>query len=434
MMADRTVVHVLLLAVLTGAGCSSGGDDAGSDTNAPDAAVSEPDGTTVAPESSGPIQSADATGPDITSEQDESPAVIDQPSSGGTVPVPVEIRPPEVTTDPATPALPEPDDTSPEIIGEDPSDSPVDNTTGDPTVADAGSGSAGPAEETVSATPGELTNENTDEPPDESTAGNSGDPTGESTDGENAGQSAEPVAEITPGNPAGSTGAVTDAESGEADSENASPAPDSPAIVLADGPPLEAGSTIGRLTGTLRGIGIDLLLELNRSVTGGSALDASQAACISDYQPALGQALTSIDCGEAALSVVPDVRVSQVALVDTASCTAGLQSGDPSECRLARLHLEIPTSFVFPDFSSDSGGGFVPQRPQPVDGADVAFRESGLDQLIISNDSFSARGDYFCRVDLAAGVIADSGSPLVDCEQEISRVNERLLDLLDSGT
>lgn len=246
---------------------------------------------------------------------------------------------------------------------------------------------------------------------------------------EEPGTAQAPAASESSATPATSTGVTPPADAADADSEE----PDMRDIVLADGPALQSDSELGQLAATLRRIGVSVLVDLNTTLASGQALDPTSQRCTGDFQPELGEALLQIDCSRESLRAVSDVQIIHIAMLESDACQAGLLAGEPDTCRLASLRLVMPTRFEFPAVTTETSGVFVPQRPQPIDGADVAFRETGLDQLVIRNDDASVRGEFACDIELTSTVPAVSGDDIVDCEHEISRVNDRLNQLLTAG-
>ena len=188
--------------------------------------------------------------------------------------------------------------------------------------------------------------------------------------------------------------------------------------------PITAESETGLLIQSIKRTSAIVLIDLNSRLRGGQDLSVQQEECLGSYDPALGESLLEIDCGERPLAAGEiAVFVTRAAFLDTASCHMAMLNDDAGPCTLATARVTVPTQFV----TAAAG-----ELPRPVPGAEITYQLDSA-SLILQNNPASLTGYFRCEIDLSSGLpIANENQP-GNCSADIPRVRERLDTLLGTG-
>ncbi len=191
-------------------------------------------------------------------------------------------------------------------------------------------------------------------------------------------------------------------------------------------PMVDENSNLARL---IDGIGwqIELtLVDLNQRLSSGVTLSEQQNICLGDFNPALGEALTMIDCEQALVTGNSPNRVESASFFDTSLCRSSLSNGNAIDCVIRQARISVPTTFVIPD-TPDNTDVFVPERPQPVAGAEIFYAIEGT-RLRIENNPSMLTGIFRCDYDLETGAASgDAGG--ANCDNIVSNIADRFEDL-----
>ena len=170
------------------------------------------------------------------------------------------------------------------------------------------------------------------------------------------------------------------------------------------------------------------LVDLNRQIRQGEMLTDQQGECIAAFDPMMGESLLAIDCEQSLAVNEQPLFLHSGAFFDTAACQAGLFNDDPSACELAICRITVPTQFVTGPVESTDPTVFVPERPQPIAGAEISFRIEP-DRLTLESNPSALTGVFFCEIDLLSQLPLSSDRP-GNCSTELVRIRERLDVLL----
>ena len=212
----------------------------------------------------------------------------------------------------------------------------------------------------------------------------------------------------------------------EAPSEPSSPPepttplePGDPTVLV---PPVDANSALGRLLDDIHRQVEATLVDLNQRLSSGILLTDQQNQCLGSFDPGVGESLTMINCEQPLATDDIAIFVERASFFNTSACQEDLFNGRGNNCTVMQARITLPTTF---EVTEDNEGGdiFVPQRPQPVAGAEIFFAIEGT-QLRVENNPSSLTGVFRCDYDLETG-LADGNSPISSCDEIISSIADR---------
>ena len=206
----------------------------------------------------------------------------------------------------------------------------------------------------------------------------------------------------------------------DAPSEPTTPLDPEDPIVLV--PPVDANSALGRLLDGIHRQVEATLLDLNQRLSSGILLTDQQNQCLGSFDPGVGESLTMINCEQPLATDDIAIFVERASFFNTSACQEDLFNGRGNNCTVMQARITLPTTF---EVTEDNEGGdiFVPQRPQPVAGAEIFFAIEGT-QLRVENNPSSLTGVFRCDYDLETG-LADGNSPISSCDEIISSIADR---------
>ena len=164
------------------------------------------------------------------------------------------------------------------------------------------------------------------------------------------------------------------------------------------------------------------LTDLNEKLQSGEQLSEAENDCLGSFDPAIGEALLSIECTTGSVPLVNGVFslvLFEAGVAQTAACNEGLLALDGSDCRLTNADLLIPVEWTMPDAG----------LPTPFPSGEVEFNLSpgSLDITSLPN---SLTGNFDCSFDFETGAV-DTGALNSNCTNALDNVAERLQVWLD---
>ena len=212
----------------------------------------------------------------------------------------------------------------------------------------------------------------------------------------------------------------------EAPSEPSSPPepttplePGDPTVLV---PPVDANSALGRLLDGIHRQVEATLVDLNQRLSSGILLTDQQNQCLGSFDPGIGESLTMINCEQPLATDDIAIFVEQASFFNTSACREDLFNGNGNNCAVMQARITVPTTFEVTD-NNDGGDIFVPQRPQPVAGAEIFYAIDGT-QLRVENNPSPLTGIFRCDFDLETG-LPDGSSPTANCDEIISGIADR---------
>ncbi len=228
-----------------------------------------------------------------------------------------------------------------------------------------------------------------------------------------------PAEPITPSEPEAPAEPITPSEP-EAPSEPTTPLePEDPTVLV---PPVDANSALGRLLDGIHRQVEATLVDLNRRLSSGILLTEQQNQCLGSFDPGVGESLTMINCEQPLATDEIAIFVERASFFNTSACQEDLFNGSGNSCVVMQARITLPTTFEITD-NNDGGDIFVPQRPQPVAGAEIFFAIEGT-QLRVENNPSPLTGFFRCDYDLETG-LADGTSPITNCDEIVSSIADR---------
>ena len=223
----------------------------------------------------------------------------------------------------------------------------------------------------------------------------------------------------TPTEPEAPAEPITPSEP-EAPSEPTTPLePEDPTVLV---PPVDANSALGRLLDGIHRQVEATLVDLNKRLSSGILLTDQQNQCLGSFDPGVGESVSMIKCEMPLASDDIAIFVERVSFFNTSACQEDLFNGSGNSCVVMQARITLPTTFEITD-NNDGGDIFVPQRPQPVAGAEIFFAIEGT-QLRVENNPSPLTGFFRCDYDLETG-LADGTSPITNCDEIVSSIADR---------
>ena len=227
----------------------------------------------------------------------------------------------------------------------------------------------------------------------------------------------------------GGSDSTTDDSDGSGDGPGFSTGSDSDSDASTDGDTAQLPqSDLDRLIDAIQQSAALPIEALNRKLHSGETLTTEENACLGAYDPGTGNPVFAIDCANG-LIVKEPLQVQHVEFAPTESCRISLGKDSAENCELQSANLSILTVWVVPEVPQDDG--YVPARPYPIAGIDIAFRQNGGNTVVLQNATSALTGVFRCEVDLQSGAEIPSDLP-GDCPSLIVDTTDRLRDILDA--
>ena len=129
-----------------------------------------------------------------------------------------------------------------------------------------------------------------------------------------------------------------------------------------------------------------------------------------------------IDCEQSLATDDVAIFVERASFFNTSACQADLFNGTGNSCIVMQARITVPTLFEITDNNDDSDI-FVPQRPQPVAGAEIFYAIEDT-QLSVENNPSPLTGFFRCDFDLESGLPSGT-NPTANCIDIISSIADR---------
>ena len=269
-----------------------------------------------------------------------------------------------------------------------------------------------------------------------SSGGNSDSDSGNDATGDTANQTANvtvdetSVATATEENDVVSTEAITDlAEVGQTTDEET---PTIPTTNNGESSPVEL------LMGEIQLAAIDPVFQLNRKLQSGESLTELESNCLSDFDPANGQVLDSIECpaeADGASVYGSDLQIYSTTLISTEACEQFLAAASSNSeqsidavstnsCNLETAELLLPVIWIPLENSPPSQIATV----MPLQGAAISYNRDGNGRILLQSVS-DLFVPYSCEIDLLTMALTDEALAAGDCRQQVDRLIGRLFSL-----
>jgi len=191
--------------------------------------------------------------------------------------------------------------------------------------------------------------------------------------------------------------------------------PSEPSILI---PPADNDSSLAQLLdGIHQQVGITLV-DLNQRLNSGIMLTEQQNQCVGSFDPAIGESLTMISCDQPLATNDIAIYVESASFYASSVCQAGLLNGTGTDCVVRQARITVPTTFTLPDNTS------VPQRPQPITGAEIFYAIDGT-LLRVENNPSMLTGVFRCDYNLETAQ-AVTNNTAANCDAIISGIAARL--------
>lgn len=167
------------------------------------------------------------------------------------------------------------------------------------------------------------------------------------------------------------------------------------------------------------------LIDLNEKLQSGEQFSDAESDCLGSFEPAVGDALLSIECNTGSVPLVNGVFslfLLEAGVAQTAACNDGLLALDGSACRLTKADILIPVEWTSPDNG----------LPTPYPNGMVEFNLSP-DSLDINSLPNSVTANFDCSFNFATGN-ATSGTSNENCASALDGLARRVQVWLDRRT
>jgi len=163
------------------------------------------------------------------------------------------------------------------------------------------------------------------------------------------------------------------------------------------------------------------LIPLNQAISQGQTLTMQQENCIGAFDPALGEALLSIDCEQPLATGNVAIYIAAAGFEPTNGCHADLFASQYGACTLDYAELTVTTLWTQSTFDNEQQA----RRPVPLAGASISYAMQS-NVMTIENLPAALTGRFNCEFNIDSQLAA-SGNQAQNCDQLL----QDLISLID---
>jgi hypothetical protein len=163
------------------------------------------------------------------------------------------------------------------------------------------------------------------------------------------------------------------------------------------------------------------LIPLNQAINQGQTLTMQQENCIGAFDPALGEALLSIDCKQPLATGDVAIYIAAAGFEPTNGCHADLFASQYDACTVDFAEITVTTLWTQPTFDNEQQA----RRPVPLAGASISYAMQS-NVMTIENLPAALTGRFSCEFDINSQLAA-SENQAQNCDQLL----QDLISLID---